>query len=250
MSLNNSLIKITLNLEKGCVLNIIDKLKNENLEDNNIKKINKRKNNVYQNVQSKIGKVVPGYDENDGFIDDSEAINASIQAQTLDPTAFKISLVPTINENNNLNNKIDNNKSKNNEIEIDNNSFFSEDIELLINDLNTLLCPILTELNQKIRNNSKSIPKISINDNIAEVIVKITDEKVKFELEQNKTLSKKKIEILKRDTLNFIKKKCFEAFDKEFCSLRQLQNAYTKFVKKRDGLTKQEENLPIIDEEE
>jgi len=234
-------IKVPFSFQIGGIINTTDLLSDSGHHSSFGDDQTGKKSSLYQKVQSNIGKVIPGYDEDDGFIDDSEAVNASMQLKSLDPACFRISLVPQSTVGSTTS-KPDNSKKSNDENNVDVASAVSEALEPYFDRLNTILCPYIEDIVQKIHSNLKVTNNIPLNEEMIEIIRQCVDEKVRIETEYNSSPSKKKVEQWKKDCLNMIFQKCFSVAEYKFTSLRRLQVAYSKVTKKGDDDLKDEKS--------
>ena len=188
------------------------------------------KSRLIANVQSKIGKVIEGYDPNDGFIDDTDAIDPSLQSKKLELDAFKVSLVQ---KQNTTLQKADQSRSKE-DLAAAASESINEQLEPLISELNTKMSAEQQDFIHRISANKK-LPPIKITDEMLEIMQRIINKRIELETENNPNPAKKKIEQWRKEGIDYIFSKCFEIDlppnKYQLTTIRRLRIAYVKFTK-------------------
>lgn len=236
----SNLIVIPFNAELGQIINAKNLLFEAGAIDNNTTK--SRQTSVLEKVESKIGKVVTGYDEGNNFIDDSEIINNNDGVEhVLDPNAFRVVLsygskvtpvkVATPNRS----------KSEESIQEI---IPVSDEMTPYIDAIRQLTVAPIQEIFEKIAHNAASKDKeykITLSNEMIDAIGQCIDAKVKFETEKLEAPpSKSRLDKWKSDVCKQIFQQCFTAKEYTFIkSTRVLQNAYKKYLDKKEPKVQQ-----------
>lgn len=187
---------------------------------------------LIERVQTKIGKVIDGYDNGDGFIDDTDAVNEAAEGRKLEMEAFRISLAQKANT---TAQKSDQTRSKSMDSNSDAiNGLSIEALDPFIEKLNKIMAPLQEDFLHKISSNKKSTP-IDITNDMLQVIDDCVREKVNIESASIKNPPKRKIEQWQKDALNYVFEKCFKVNEYSLITFRKLLMQYRKFIKARDG---------------
>ena len=192
------------------------------------------KSRLIANVQSKIGKVIEGYDPNDGFIDDTEAIDPSAQTKKLEMEAFRVSLVQ---KQNTTIPRSDSGKMNTEQTEGSSESIL-EQLEPLIEELNTKMSAEQNDFIHRISANKKQ-QYVAITNDMLETIHKIINKKIELETANNPNPSKKKIDQWRKEGIDFVFSKCFEIEvppnTYQLTTIRRLRIAYVKYTKEKEN---------------
>lgn len=226
-----SLIVIPFNAEKGQIVNA----NNLFIESGALVETTKSNRTVLAKVQSKMGKVIEGYDDGDDFIDDSEIKNNAPVDHHLDPNAFRVVLSFEKTETPlRISTPV---KSKSEEA-INEVPPVTDDMLPYIDAIRQVTLDPIKEALEKVHNappKDKEL-KIPLTDNIIEAIGQCIDAKVRIETENLKGQpSKKKIDQWKRDIVQLIFQHCFTVKEYTFVkSTRSIQNLYKKYLEKKE----------------
>lgn len=228
------LIVIPFNAEVGQIINVKDVLLEAGVIDESDEK--NHHTSVLEKVESKIGKVVKGYDEpGDDFIDDSEIANTE-EKHELDPSAFKVVL--------SFGNTVTPVKSttpsrSKSEETIQEVIPVQDEMVPYIDSIRQLTASPINEFFEKIHNGTPSNDKeykITLSNDMIDAIGKCIDAKVKIETEKlDAPPAKSRVDKWKSDICKQIYQHCFTAKEYTFIkSTRVLQNAYKKYLDKKD----------------
>ena len=239
----NETIVLNFNAEKGQIINARQLLMDEGFIDDNQHKKSSKMSNILAKVQSKMGTVCPGYDEGDNFIDDSEIIN-NTNVAVLDPNAFRvvISYAPQNKQSQATKSKSDESLSEKQNVQV------PEELAPFIDAIRHATFAPINEQMEKIHSGTSKEKehKITLTNDMVDAIGRCIDEKVRIETEKLEAPpSKKKVDGWRRDICNLIYLVCFTVKDYTFISsTRVLQNAYKKYLERKDPKPpqKQEDN--------
>lgn len=175
---------------------------------------------LIQRVQSKIGKKVEGYDDADGFIDDTEAIDENSVSKILDINEFYVNLSYT-------------RKGTEQNVNSDGSLLSQEACSVLLDRyvdiINTRLSFYTHEFMNKYQHTKKLPPSIPLND-VLPIIHEYIEERVKLEKGASETISKRKYVLIRKDSLEQLYPRCFEVNNIQFTSKRKLVSAYNKYT--------------------
>ncbi|KAK8887699.1 hypothetical protein M9Y10_038753 [Tritrichomonas musculus] len=231
----SELIVIPFKAELGEIINAKNLLINAGVIDDNSSK--KRQSSVLEKLESKIGKIVNGYDDGKDFIDDSEIIlnnNENVEHE-LDPKAFRVVLsfgnavAPA--------KPVTPSRSKS-EDAIQEIIPVSDEMAPYIESIRQVtLAPIREKMEKIHSGNPKDKEfKINLSNEMIEAIGQCVDAKVKIETEKLEVPpSKKKLDTWKSDICKQIFQTCFTTNGYNFVkSTRVIQNAYNKYLKGKE----------------
>ena len=230
-------LRFSFSAEVGDIIDIKALLKdNEAIETDH-------KTSVLQNIQSRMGKVVAGYDEGDDFIDDTDIVDRTLQPQDLNQEKFKvvISYPSNRNETKNVQQK-EEHPGKEEPIietkEIDSN------LQTCLDNLKTKTSIIImTELN-KLAPGQKPKENIKFPQDVIDAVVECIDTNERIEVAKlPQPVSKKRMEQIKRDIIDLIYNECFTAANYHFTTKLKLQRIYKSQKKALEPKTDVEEPL-------
>ena len=181
---------------------------------------------ILQKVQSKMGTIVPGYDEDNDFIDDSD-ISVVNEVHALDINSFRVVLSMETRENDKQPAK-----SRSEDSVVEPQAVSDGLAEFLENIKRATYQPIDAQLS-RIRGGAKTVQCVNLTNEMSEAIGHFVDEKVRLETELMKpqTPTKKKIDTWRKDALQAIFNQCFSIHEYQFTTMRRLQVAYNKYKK-------------------
>ncbi|EAY11537.1 hypothetical protein TVAG_006120 [Trichomonas vaginalis G3] len=223
-------VDFVVNFKKGNCINI----RNELADKDELQGIGGIENHslLIERVQTKIGKVIEGYDNGDGFIDDTDAVNAATETKNLEMEAFRISLAQKANT---AAQRSEQARSKSNDSNVDAIAGSSiEALEPYIEKLNKIMSPLQEDFLHKISSNKKSTP-IKITDEMLQVVDDCVKEKVNIESATAKNPTKRKIEQWQKEAITYVFEKCFKVNEYSLTTFRKFSMQYHKFIKARDG---------------
>ena len=176
-----------------------------------------------------MGTIVPGYDEDNDFIDDSEINVTNNEVHSLDVNSFKVVLSIELKET-----AQQPAKSKAEEAIEEQQVVSDVLVDFLENIKRATYQPIDAQLS-RIREGAKSVQPINLTNEMIEAIVNFVDEKVRLETELMKGLpAKRKIEKWRKSALETIFNQCFSIHEYHFTTIRRLQVAYGKYKKEKE----------------
>ena len=224
--MSNDLIDFEIKIKPNECINIHNELADR--DELQVVSGTKVKSALIAKVQSKVGKVIEGYDQDDGFIDDTDAIDMSMQVKKLEMEAFRVSLVQKQNASLSKSEAI-----KGKDSSAATSVSIKEKLESYIDELNKIMAPIHEDFLHRISANKKS-QAITITDEMLETISKCIDAKVELETEANPNPPKRKIDQWKKECMEYIYSKCFEVNSYQLTTQRKLKLAYLKYTKKSE----------------
>jgi hypothetical protein len=185
--------------------------------------------NILQRVQSKAGTIVQGYDEGDGFVDDSEV--QTHESHSLEIESFRVALTATDLSNSS---KVVSKSVSKAEESVGETEVTSDELKAIQDRIKLASATML--LGPQSEGSQKKQPNINLNNEILELISQYVDERNRLLTEQasSKNLGKRKLDIWKRDSLQLIQSSCFTAYGNQFITLRRLQVLYTKYKKEEN----------------
>ena len=224
-------ITIPFSVGPGEVVNVAQLLDNDSIEDDpSYKGSGALMSQVLKNVQSKIGKVVPGYDEGDDFIDDSEIADRSSEAQEIDPSAFVVRLYTSgiIAEQKRPSTPT---KARKEEEQPEDHEAIDQQLTPFMDAIRVAACTPIQQAMEKINEKSKSLLKIQWNKEISDGIIRYIDEKIRLETERSPNPTGRKVQQWKKDAIEKIFSTCFVFRTYQFTTTRNISQIYAKAKK-------------------
>lgn len=216
----------------GEIIDMKELLKEE-LGDNESN--SRTKSSVLQNIQSKMGTVVHGYDEGDDFIDDSDIVNRTLQPQNLDPQKFKVVISYPSKEQ-----KPKEQKSA--------ETTSSEPTIVETREINEAIQSCLEKIKARVLSafppGTKPNDKFKFPPPLIDAIVECVDTYDKIEQEKlQPPISKKKLEQIRRDVFDLIYAQCFNTGTYFLATKQKIQRTYRNAKKALEPKKDDEEPL-------
>lgn len=193
---------------------------------------------ILQKVQSRMGKIDTGYDEGDGFIDDSDIINRKVEKQSLDPDSFSVALSYSSSLSQHSGAPERSRAKGGEDIRCEKEgAALQEQLQPFIERIRLVtLSPIEVLLDKIASGTTKGKElKITLTPEITDAIGKCIDEKIRLESEgSDAPPGKKKTDQWIRDACQAIYTQCFTVHDYTFVgSIRTIRNAYKKYLNEK-----------------
>lgn len=251
-------IRIFFSPNPGQVINVKSLLSDGGYIGLNDTEETSKMSSILRKVHSKIGKVVAGYDEGDGFIDDTEVADAATESTSINENAFKVVLsYKEVKETPTTKQSVPKPRS---EDTLTDNKQFDELLSDYHQKITTTTCDLINEkLNTIHAGNSKNNnTHITLTPEMVEAIVECVDERVKLETQAHQgSLPKRKIEQWRKDALTQIYQRHFTVFQYTFTTLRKIQMAYGKYKKDHDNTeqptkgkkNKENKEMPVLQDQ-